>query len=146
MAAVPKFVEGEDIGQYLTTFERLAAMYMWPREDWAVYLVPYLTGKARTAYVAMDSHDSLDYGKVKEAILESDIQTSETPKELYHRLKDLFRKWIRPEQKTVEEIAETLILEQFLRTLAPDIRVWVKEHKPKTGQHAAEQVENFLSA
>lgn len=109
----------------------------------------------------MNSDDSLDYGKVKEAILEKfeineevyrrrfrepDIKTGETPKELYHRLKDLFRKWIRPEQKTVEDVGETLILEQFLRTLAPDIRVWVKEHRPQTGQQAAELVENFVSA
>ena len=66
--------------------------------------------------------------------------------ELYQRLKDMFRKWIRPEQKSVEEVAEDLILEQFFRTLSPEVRVWVKEHKPQTGQQAAVLVENFLAA
>ena len=153
--------EGEDIEQYLTTFERLAMAYRWPREDWAVYLVLYLSGKARSAFVAMDMNDSMDYAKVKEAVLakyeineevyrrgfrEPDICSGETPKELYQRLKDLFRKWMRLEEKTVEEVAETLILEQFFRTLSPEVKVWVKEHKPQTGQQAAVLVENFLAA
>lgn len=126
-----------------------------------MFLVPYLTGKARSAYVAMDMDRATQYDLVKEAILakyeinediyrrrfrEPDIRPGETPRELYTRLKDLFHKWIRPSNKTVEEVSEMLILEQFLRTLAPDIRVWVKERNPQDGQTAAELVENFMAA
>ncbi|KAG7511502.1 hypothetical protein JOB18_002175 [Solea senegalensis] len=57
-AAVPKLEEGDDIEQYLTTFERLAVAYPWPRAEWAVYLVPYLTGRACSAYVAMDIQEA----------------------------------------------------------------------------------------
>ncbi|KAL2089206.1 hypothetical protein ACEWY4_016105 [Coilia grayii] len=160
-AAVPKLEESDDIEQYLTTFERLAVAYRWPQADWAVYLVPYLTGRARAAYVAMDIVEAMDYDKVKEAILakyeinediyrerfrDPDIRPGETPRELYHRLKDLYRKWIKPAGKTVEDIGEMIILEQYLRSLAPDVRVWVKEHSPASGQQAAEWVEAFLSA
>uniref|UniRef100_A0A8C5CV84 SCAN box domain-containing protein n=1 Tax=Gadus morhua TaxID=8049 RepID=A0A8C5CV84_GADMO len=102
-----------------------------------------------------------DYNRVKEAILhkysineevyrrrfrEPDVRPGESPRELYTRLRDLFEKWIRPADKSVEEVAEVLILEQFLRTLAPDIRIWVKEHQPQSGQGAAELVENFMAA
>lgn len=95
--AVPRYVEGEDIEQYLTTFERLARAYRWPREDWAVYIVPHLSGKARSAYVAMDINHSMDYARVKKAILEKyeineevyrkrfhepDVRPGESPKEL----------------------------------------------------------------
>lgn len=126
-----------------------------------MFLVPYLTGKARSAYVAMDMDRAMDYDRVKEAILnkyeineevyrrrfrEPDVRPAETPRELYTRLKDQFQKWIRPANKSVEEVSEMLILEQFLRTLAPDIRVWVKEHNPQSGQRAAELVETFLAA
>ncbi len=160
-AAIPRFEEGDDIEQYLTTFERLATAYRWPREDWAVYLVPYLSGKARSAYVAMDMNQAMDYDRVKEAILikyeineeeyrrrfrEPDVRPGETPRELYTRLKDLFNKWIRPATKTIDEVCEILVLEQFLRTLTPDIRVWVKEHDPQDGRRAAELVENFMAA
>ena len=159
--AVPKLEEGDDIEQYLTTFERLAAAYRWPRTEWAVYLVPYLTVRARAAYVAMDILEAMDYSKVREAILskyeiseeiyrqrfrDPDVRPGETPKELYNRLKDNYRKWIKPDRKTVEEIGELLILEQYLCSLAPDVRVWVKEHNPTTGQQAAELVEAFRPA
>ena len=135
-AAIPRLEEDDDIEQYLITFERLAMAYRWPREDWAVFLVPYLTGKARSAYVAMNMDHATDYDRVKEAILhkyaineevyrrrfrEPDVRPGESPRELYTRLRDLFEKWIRPADKSVEEVAEVLILEQFLRTLAPDI-------------------------
>ncbi len=54
---------------YLTTFERIAGAYRWPITNWTVRLVPMLNGKARTAYVYMDMTESLDYQKVKAAIL-----------------------------------------------------------------------------
>ncbi len=47
--------------------------------------------------------------------------------------------------KTVEKIREILILEQCLRTLSPEVRVWVEEHNPETGQKAAEPVEVFIT-
>ena len=96
---------------------------------------------------------AMDYDRVKEAILnkyeineevyrrrfhEPDVRPGETPRELYTRLKDLFQKWIRPADKSVEEISNIPILEHFLCTLTPDIRVWVKENTPQTGQRAAE--------
>lgn len=55
-------------------------------------------------------------------------------------------KWIPPATKTISEVWEILIVEQFLQTLIPDIRVWVKEHDPQDGQRTAELVENVLAA
>ncbi len=54
---------------YLTTFERIAGAYRWPITNWTVRLVPMLNGKASSAYVYMDMTESLDYQKVKAAIL-----------------------------------------------------------------------------
>ncbi|KAL2103340.1 hypothetical protein ACEWY4_000208 [Coilia grayii] len=92
----------------------------------------YLTGKARNAYVAMDINESMDYIKVttilqkyeineevyRRRFREPDIWQGESPRELYQCMKDMFRKWIGPEEKTVKEVAEVLILEQFVRTLS----------------------------
>lgn len=87
------------------TFERLATACRSPKANWAIRLIPLLTGNARSAYVAMDGAKAEDYGKVKEAILikyeinaeiyrqrfrSSEILLDETPRELYVRLKDLF--------------------------------------------------------
>lgn len=60
----------EDIEHYLTTSERIAHPCRWPMQDWVLYLLPLLSGKARAAYVAMDVDNSLDYDCVKHAILD----------------------------------------------------------------------------
>eukprot|EP00064_Thunnus_orientalis_P003522 superscaffoldBa00000289_g3531 len=62
-AAVPRLEEGDDIEHYLTTFKHLAEAYQWPEIEWALRLIPHLTGKGRAA------KDTFDYKKVKEAIL-----------------------------------------------------------------------------
>lgn len=60
----------EDIKHYLTTLERIANACRWPRQDWALHLLPLLTGKARAAYVAMDPEESMEYNYVRQAILD----------------------------------------------------------------------------
>ncbi|KAL4007477.1 hypothetical protein ACER0C_001329 [Sarotherodon galilaeus] len=151
----------DDIEHFLTTFERMAQVCRWPREEWAVRLVPLLTGKARSAYVHMDIADSEVYDKVKDAILAKyeitadtyrrrfralDIHPGETPRELYVRLKDTFYKWAKPEKSTVKDISELMILEQFLRMVHPDLEVWIRERAPKSAEEASQLAEIFISA
>lgn len=70
--------DNDDIKHYLTTFERLAEVFKWPKEDWAIRLVPLLTGKARSAFVSMDPMLTKDYNAVKQAILSKYEINSET--------------------------------------------------------------------
>lgn len=58
----------DDSEHYLTTFEKMATVCRWPKEEWAIRLIPLLTGKANSAYVLMDISDAEDYEKVKEVI------------------------------------------------------------------------------
>ncbi|XP_032442308.1 uncharacterized protein LOC116734877 [Xiphophorus hellerii] len=151
----------DDIEHFLMTFERMAQVCRWSRDEWAVRLVPLLTGKARTAYVLMDMADSENYDNVKEAILAKyeitadtyrrrfrclKIEPGETPRELYVRLKDLFSRWIKPDKSTVQEISEQIILEQFLRMVNPELEIWIRERDPKTAKEAATLAEVFTSA
>ncbi|XP_052406338.1 uncharacterized protein LOC127952096 [Carassius gibelio] len=153
--------ESDDIEHYLTAFERIAEVCRWPREDWAIRLLPLLTGKARAAYVAMDVEDAIDYVQVKEAILKKysinhetyrqrframEVLEEETPKELYVRLKDLYQKWVRPAERTKQEIGEMIILEQFLRMLNPEVQTWIKEHSPSSAEEAARLADVFVAA
>ena len=59
----------DDIEHFLTTFERMAAVCRWPKEELAFHFVPLLTGKARSAYVLMDITYSLDQGSATFLIL-----------------------------------------------------------------------------
>ncbi|KAK7934058.1 hypothetical protein WMY93_004954 [Mugilogobius chulae] len=113
------------------------------------------------AYVSMDIDDTMNYYKVKRAILQkfeistetyrlrfrsSELGEEETPQELQVRLKELYSKWMDPKTKTKEQIGDTIILEQFLRVLSPELRTWIKERDPKTSKEAADMAEAFLAA
>ncbi|XP_065146743.1 uncharacterized protein [Paramisgurnus dabryanus] len=151
----------DDIDHYLLTFERLAETYQWSKEDWASYLKPFLTGEARSAFVAMDPVHAQDYDSVKTAILKKyeiraetfrqrfrnlNTPVDESPQELYTRLKDLFCKWVNYDSSTKKDIMETLVLEQYLQVLHPDVRTWVKEGDPATAEEAASLVEAYIKA
>nr|XP_054592943.1 uncharacterized protein LOC129159773 [Nothobranchius furzeri] len=132
-----KLTDTDDIEHFLITFERIAASCNWPMADWVFHLVPLLTGKARSAYVHMD---------IEERFRSTEVEAGETPKELYVRLKELYDKWIHPQGKTVKDIGEMIVLEQFLRMLSPELQVWVREHDPPSASKAASLAEVFVAA
>ncbi|KAJ8391236.1 hypothetical protein AAFF_G00095030 [Aldrovandia affinis] len=158
---MPLYQQGEDMENYLLRFERMAKTWVWPEGQWACRLVPLLTGKALEAYTAMDEERSDVYRDLKEALLRKfDITPEtyrlrfrlitappgETPRETYDQLKGLYRRWMHPEIHSKEEIGETVILEQLLKVLPHDMRIWVKEHEPKDGVTAAKLAGQYHDA
>ncbi|XP_045140468.1 zinc finger protein 394 [Echinops telfairi] len=49
------------------------------------------------------------------------------PLEALSRLRELCRRWLRPELRSKEQILELLVLEQFLSILPPEAPAWVRE-------------------
>jgi hypothetical protein len=141
-----KVTEKDDIEAYLTTFERMMRAYDIGRERWAFMLAPQLTGKAQQAYASLSADDAGDYCQLKDATLRRyDINAEtyrrrfrspvkkeeEIYRELSTRLVDLFNKWTR-ECGSMEELKQVLVIEQLVNTLPSDVRVWVRERKPRT--------------
>ena len=59
----------------------------------------------------------------------------ETPVELVIRIRDLAEKWL---QGCVDRraVVEELVKEQFTEVLPEEVKVWVKERKPRTSEEA----------
>jgi len=117
-------------------------------------------GKAQQAYAALSPEDAGSYEKVKEAILKRyDItedsyrqqfrslkrNTGESGRELVARLDDLAAKWLKS-CKSQEEVRDRVVLEQFLSTLPEDVRIFVKERKPKSAEEAGKLADDFSQA
>ncbi|KAL7883860.1 hypothetical protein SRHO_G00015180 [Serrasalmus rhombeus] len=158
---LPMLKDSDNVEHFLTVFERLATAAGWPEQLWAIHLVPLLDGKARSAYVAMEPRDALDYACVKNAILQKFeispetyrlrfrndvVGEDESPRELYVRIKGLYEKWMLPNTKTKEQIGETIILEQFLKIVNPDLRSWILERGPSSAAEAAKMAEAYVTA
>ncbi|KAI2647891.1 Zinc finger protein 446 [Labeo rohita] len=153
---LPKLQDEDNIENYLITFERLAQVYGWPKDDWAVHLIRLLKGKSRTAFVAMSPATMTDYDCLREVIIQKyeistemyrlklralDTPIEESPVELYVRFKDLFCKWV-----CFDSTTKAVDLEQYMRVLYPEIRTWVKERNPATAAEAAKLVEDYIAA
>ncbi|XP_070401407.1 uncharacterized protein [Nothobranchius furzeri] len=122
---------------------------------------PRIPEKALEAYAGMDEDQSDSYDAIKAAVLSkfnvteeiyryrfrsTSVPVGETVRETYNRIKGLSKRWMRPDSRSKEEIGETIILEQYLRVLQPDVRTWVKENNPRTGEEAANLAERYLAA
>ena len=144
----------------MLTFERMMRAYEVPQPRWTFKLAPQLTGKAQQAYAALSIDESQDYEALKAAILRrynineetyrrqfrsAKLKKEETPRELATRLRDLAKKWGR-DCKTLDELLDLIVKEQLLNCLPEDVRVWVRERKPKSSCEAGELAEDFLQA
>uniref|UniRef100_H3APM0 SCAN box domain-containing protein n=1 Tax=Latimeria chalumnae TaxID=7897 RepID=H3APM0_LATCH len=130
-------------------------------DQWVVCLVTYLTGKAQLAYGNLDLAETTNYDHVKRTILRRydscgemyhqrfctlQYKNGDQPRDIYICLKDLFYKWTQPERKMVHELAEEMIMEQFLQVLPEDVQVWVREHTPESEERAIALAEDYQLA
>nr|XP_025037655.1 uncharacterized protein LOC112544857 [Pelodiscus sinensis] len=151
----------DDPEAFLVTFERVATAAKWPPEHWATLLAPYLSGPAQLAYRGMSANDALCYFKVKEAILDQLGVTPEThrrrfreakydprerPRAVAQRVKEAGMRWLEPEAKTGVQVADLVILEQYVRILPAEGQQWVRRHLPETLDEAVTLMEHYLAA
>ncbi|KAJ8033563.1 Protein split ends [Holothuria leucospilota] len=94
---VPKFQE-DNVEKFFNRFEKLGEQLKWPRDKWSILIQSNFTGKAQEVYSALSIEDSMDYDKVKKAIL----QAYELVPEAYRQK---FRKYRKADTQTYVEFA-----------------------------------------
>ncbi|XP_077186759.1 uncharacterized protein LOC143834071 [Paroedura picta] len=149
----------EDAKAFLASFEQVAEACRWPQEEWAIRLLPALSGVAEQAFNSLDARDQEDYGKLKAAILREGAQSQEKqrqqfrgfcyqkaggPRGAYGRLREMCRGWLRVENHSKEQILELLILEQLLNVLPSEIQSQLRECSPESCSQAVALAEEFL--
>ena len=145
---LPKFKEGDDPDVYLKSFERLLVLHKVHKREWALRLIPLLTGKALEAFSRLREEDSVEYEKVKTAILVRYELTLEAYREKFRnafqlhdesfreytvRVEGFFRHWCEREDISVnfEKLFDLMMREKLLSGCDKDLKLWVQEHRPR---------------
>ncbi|MPC32486.1 hypothetical protein E2C01_025797 [Portunus trituberculatus] len=146
---LPVYQEGEDIATYLIRFARVAGLLQIEPSTYAVRLGCLLTGKAADLYVSLSPETTEDYDTLKKSLLTgfkktadgygldfriAKIRDGENYSQFPVHLTRLFQSWLEASQvpENLHSLKEFMILDQFLALLNPDIRTFIKEHRPSS--------------
>ena len=160
---MPPFNSQDDLDAYLLRFERFAKAQAWPLDDYAANLSLCLTGEALEAYSRMSLEDSVDYEKLKEALMQRFQLTeeglrkkfrrgkpkeSETTLQFLARIENYLKRWVdlAKIEHTFEGFCELLLREQLLDTSSKDSEVFLKEHSCRTAKELARLSDRYLEA
>lgn len=160
---LPKFQENQDPDIFLKSFEKLVTLHKIPKPEWALRLVPLLCGKALEAFSRLSEEDSRDYGQIKTAILSRYELTAETYREKFRsarqssdesfkeyavRLVGFLRHWLEREEIGTDfsKFIDLVTREQLMVSCSQELKLWIKEQKPKTVDELIEKAEVFQQA
>lgn len=158
LTLVPVFRDNE-VDSYFGAFERIASALRWPREAWPLMIQCKLSGKAQEICSTLSVSDSLDYDKLKNAVLKayelvpeayrqkfrSHVKVAGQTYVEYAREKNvLFDRWCSSSRvANLEQLRELMLIEDFKNSLPDKIVVYLNEKKVCTLAEAAVCADEF---
>uniref|UniRef100_A0A8C5B7G4 SCAN box domain-containing protein n=1 Tax=Gadus morhua TaxID=8049 RepID=A0A8C5B7G4_GADMO len=128
---VPKMGEADDAEAFQETFQGVAEVSGWPRQDWAHRLLPLLTGEAQLAAHCLPAGAQRDYGTIARAIRD---RLGLYPEEHRRRFRTL----------AFTDVVEQVALERFVEGLQARTSAWVRYHRPESLSAAVDLAESHL--
>lgn len=131
----------------MTSFERLAELHKWPKENWPIRLVPQISGKALEAYSHISVTDNKSYEKIRLAIFErfglnpmeyrdkfrnGRQLPDETFKEYAIRVSRYFEHWKDSEEveNDYHKLMDLVICDQLLSSCSLELHTYLQEKEP----------------
>ena len=68
------------------------------------------------------------------------------PRTLVQRMKANMTRWIKPEDKSKEQIMEAFVLEHLVMTLSRNLKGWVQRNNPKRLEDVIKLIEDFCAS
>ncbi len=140
--------------------KRVADARNWPDEERTLMLQSVFTGRAQKAYYFLSVEDTADYQAVKAAVLRSyelvpeayrqkfrhwKISDKQTYVEFVRDISLYFNRWcVASDVKTLDDLKELMVLEQFKNSVSDRVATYVSERKPVTAYEAAVMADEFF--
>lgn len=155
---VPKFDE-KDIDTFFSLFERVADTRGWPDSAHTLLLQCVFTGRAQEVLLSLSTQDSGNYDCVKSAVLKAyelvleayrqqfrcwQKSEKQTHVEFVREIQTHFNRWCTASSvKTLSDLGDLVVLEQFKNSVPPRIATYVAEVKARTAYDAAVLADEF---
>ncbi|KAJ8027979.1 hypothetical protein HOLleu_30093 [Holothuria leucospilota] len=137
---------GEDnVEKFFNHFEKLGEQLKWPRDKWSILIQSNFTGKAQEVYSALSIEDSMDYDKVKKAILQAYELVPEAYRQKFRKYRKAdtqtyvefayqkerhFDRWCASKKvSTFDTLRQLVLVEEFKRCVNDDIKTHLEENK-----------------
>ena len=160
---LPLFKDGDDITSFLIRFERIAELLNVDKDSYAVRLGSLLTGRAVEIYTSLSPDITKDYDLLKAALIRgfnktpngyrNDFRTAKIgPNETYEQFSIMlgrhFDSWVNACDVTQDyaSLRDFCLLDQFIASLSPELRTYIKEHRISTLSEAGTLADNWASA
>ena len=157
------FRDNDDLTAYFTRFERVADVYNWNDARKAIQIASLLQGKALSIYSTLDDNVTGSYDLLKTALLDAFKLNEEHYRKKFRSARidenstfaqfsvDLTRKfdnWLKSAKinKNYAEIRDKMISDQFLASVTPELRTFIREHSVTTLGEISELADNYASA
>ena len=127
----------------------LAGRDGWPPADWAKVLAPFLSGEAQRAYYALLTDEAEDYTCLKAVVLARARLSPGAAAQQYQtwtyvpgvpppvqmaQLQRIVYRWLQPERRGPNGVADQVVMDGFLRGLPPTDRRALAQQDPDTIQ------------
>ena len=152
LSLVPQFSETE-VAEFFTAFEIVAKRLNWPEIHWATLIHCKLTGKALKVFNGLSEEELSSFETIRNSVLrayelvpeayrqrfrELSKQGNQSFVEFARRKTEYMNKWLDAAgAKTVGDMKELFLLEDFKESLTKDLRLHLEEQKVKTLKVAA---------
>ena len=158
---VPRFTE-QDVDQYFSHFEKTATNLQWPKQHWSMLLQTALCGKAQRVYASLSVQECADYDVVKRMILQGyelvpEVYRqkfricargqAESHMEFARRKEGLLDRWCTATKVggEYERLRQLILVEEFLKDLPEDMRLFLNERKASTIHEAARLADEYTA-
>jgi len=159
---LPKLVSEQETETFLVTFEKIAYLNKWPKENWASVLQTQLKGKGLKVFSELSLEECQDYEKLKKAILTAyelcpevyrkrfrafKKVSTETHADFAFKLTQAFKLWLHSVKTwdNVELLRETFLMEQFLESMPAELKLWLADRDPKTLDEMSRLADQFVA-
>lgn len=160
---LPVLRNGDDVTSFFIRFERVAAMLNIQRTSFAVRIGSLLSGKAVDIFASLSPEITASYDRLKSALLNAFNKTQDgyrfefknakvSPSETYEQFtSQLTRKlefWLSScdVDCSYEGLKVFLLKDEFLSSVSPEIRLYIKERSPSNLSEMVNLADNWSTA